>query len=199
MAEERFGPTRRGGPVFRWLGERPAIDLANTVMVVREGQEVDLLSTTGDLARWLDHEHSRLPKVRADQRALEELRELRDAVRPVLIATAVGRAGKRSAVDRINEAAQAAPIARRLERGSGGGLVVTTVPTVRDPLAQLLGALALDAIDLVSGTERNQLHVCHAPSCGMLFVGRRRWCCGACGNRARVASHYRRTRDRALR
>jgi hypothetical protein len=42
---ERFGPTRRGGPVFRWLGEPLAIDLANTVMVVREGQTVDLLMT----------------------------------------------------------------------------------------------------------------------------------------------------------
>ena len=28
---ERFGPTRRGGPVFRWLGEPLAIDFANTV------------------------------------------------------------------------------------------------------------------------------------------------------------------------
>ena len=28
----------------------------------------------------------------------------------------------------------------------------------------------------------------------MLFVGARRWCCAACGNRARAARHYARTR-----
>ena len=28
--------------------------------------------------------------------------------------------------------------------------------------------------------------------CGMFFVGARRWCCAACGNRARAARHYRR-------
>lgn len=199
MADERFGPTHRGGPVFRWLGERPAIDLANTVMVVRDGEEVDLLATTSDLARWLDRERPRLPTVRVDQRTLDALRDLRDAARTVLITAADGRAANRSAVKRINEVARAAPIAWRLEQGPGGALEAKTIPTVKDPLRRLLGTVALDAIDLVSGAKPDQLNVCHAPSCGMLFVGRRRWCCAACGNRARVARHYRRTRASARR
>lgn len=53
---ERFGPTRRGGPVFRWLGEPLAIDLANTVMVVREGKTVDLLGSADELENWLELE-----------------------------------------------------------------------------------------------------------------------------------------------
>jgi predicted RNA-binding Zn ribbon-like protein len=194
MADERFGPTRRGGPVFRWLGERPAIDLANTVMVVRDDEQVDLLATADDLAHWLKRERDRLPHVRAEQGALDELRDLRDAVRRLLTAAADGETATPWAVKRVNEAAEGAPIMRRLERSSDGVFEAMTVPAVNDPLRQLLGALAHDAIDLVGGVERDRLHVCPAPSCGMFFVGRRRWCCAACGNRARVASHYRRTR-----
>lgn len=199
MADERFGPTRRGGPVFRWLGERPAIDLANTVMVVRDGDEVDLLATTADLTQWLDRERLRFPAVGADERTLEELHDLRDAVRSLLIHASGGRAATPSALNRINELARAAPIARELEQGPGNALESRTVQCVEDPLRQLLGTVALDAIDLVSGSERDRLHVCDAPSCGMLFVGRRRWCCSACGNRARVARHHQRSRASARR
>jgi hypothetical protein len=48
---ERLGPTRRGGPVFRCLGEPLAIDLANTIMVVREGEQVHMLADENDLRR----------------------------------------------------------------------------------------------------------------------------------------------------
>jgi predicted RNA-binding Zn ribbon-like protein len=195
MTDERFGPTRRGGPVFRWLGERPAIDLANTVMVVREGEEVDLLATERDLTRWLQAERNRLPGVRPTQRTLEKLRGLRNAVRTLLVAVASGRDPSRSTLKRISAAAEAAPMSRRLEARGTGALVARIIPLTNDPLRQLVGALATDAIDLVTGTERERLQICQAPSCGMLFVGARRWCCRACGNRARVARHYRRTKS----
>jgi GNAT superfamily N-acetyltransferase len=63
-----------------------------------------------------------------------------------------------------------------------------------DPLARLLGALARSAIAVLSEPPRERLQICRAPSCGMFFLGARRWCCAACGNRARAARHYRRTR-----
>jgi predicted RNA-binding Zn ribbon-like protein len=186
---ERFGPTRRGGPVFRWLGEALALDLANTVMVVREGEEVDLLAGRDDLARWLEAEGDRLGECRSAIAHLDEVRALRDAVRALLGAAARGATPPRAALERVNAASAAAPVTpavdarlRRVDRAAGA------------PLDRLLATLARSAIDLVTGPERERLHVCTAPSCGMLFVGARRWCCAACGNRARAARHYRRRR-----
>lgn len=194
---ERFGPTRRGGPVFRWLGEPLAIDLANTVMVVREGQEVDLLRTPGDLRRWLALERERLGGCAFALAHLEEIRALRDAVRGVLSASAEGAAPPPEAVERMNAASAAAPVAPRLLAGSDGELEVDERSVAPDPLARLLGRLARSAMVLLTGDERERLHLCNAPSCGMLFLGSRQWCCAACGNRARAARHYRRTRQRA--
>lgn len=195
MASERFGPTRRGGPVFRWLGERPAIDLANTVMVLADGTEVDLLTRTSDLARWLAPQRDRLPRVTSTTPVLEELRALRDAVRAVLIHAATGGKAPRSAIERVNSATGAAPVIERLVMNETGDLEARSVPVASDLLHAFLGALAMDAIELVTGEERERLHLCRAPSCGMVFLGARRWCCRGCGNRARVARHYQRSRS----
>src|ERR687883_130866 len=87
---ERFGPTRRGGPVFRWLGEPLAIDLANTIMVVSDGQTVDLLAEEDDLSRWLHGERDRLGNCAFARGPLPEVRALRDAIHQLFHAVATG-------------------------------------------------------------------------------------------------------------
>jgi len=194
-AVERFGPTRRGGPVFRWLGESLAIDLANTVMVIDGDDSLDLLSSAEDLRDWLSRERPRLGEGGFAVSHLDEVRELRDAVRELLAAAVEGRAPQPRALERVNAASVAAPVAPQLEVGAEGHLEPGDPLESGAALARLLGALARSAIELLSGPERERLRVCTAPSCGMFFVGARRWCCSACGNRARVARHYRRTRS----
>jgi len=189
---ERFGPTRRGGPVFRWLGEPLAIDLANTVMVVREGEHVDLLTSPADLLRWLKVERERLGDTGFAAAHFEEVRALRDAIRSLLVASARDTTPPPGAIDRVNTASRAAPIAPQLEVGGHTRTRSVEMTGDEDPLAQLLGRLARSAIALAA-EQRESLHVCDAPSCGMLFLGARRWCCAACGNRARAARHYRRS------
>ena len=191
---ERFGPTRRGGPVFRWLGEPLALDLANTVMVVREGDTVDLLATGNDLERWLDRERDRLGDCAFAAGHLDEIRALRDAVRGLLTAAAEGARPAAEELEHVNAASAGALIAPQLEAGSKGHIELVERVSDIDPLARLLGALARSAIALVSGPSRQRLQICQAPSCGMFFLGARRWCCAACGNRARAARHYQRTR-----
>ncbi len=190
---ERFGPTRRGGPVFRWLGEPLAIDLANTVMVVREGETVDLLGAPCDLERWLAAEGDRVEGAAVD---LADFRALRDAARELLTARAQGAAAPRRALDLVNAASAEARTAPRLEPGAGAALQVRLVAAGGDGRARLLGALARATIDLLGSPEAASLRICDAPSCGMFFLGARRWCCAACGNRARAARHYRRQRAR---
>ncbi len=194
---ERFGPTRRGGPLFRWLGEPLAIDLANTVMVVREGQAVDLLASSADLDRWLRAERARLGDCAFAVAHLDAMRALRDAVHGLLGAAAYRTAPPPEAVEQVNAASAAAPIAPQLEAGSDGESRAFDHSREGDPVARLLGTLARSAITLLTGPERESLHVCRAPSCGMFFLGSRRWCCAACGNRARAARHYQRTRAQA--
>ncbi len=83
---------------------------------------------------------------------------------------------------------------------------VEGVPTVRllsaenDPYVRLVAALARAAIDFLSGPQCTQLRSCTAPRCVRYFVkshGRQEWCKPSCGNRARVARHYRRQRTAA--
>ncbi len=189
---ERFGPTLRGGPIFRWLGEPLAIDLANTVMVVREDQAVDLLETSEDLRRWLDAERPRLGDCAFALPHLEEVRALRDSVRGLLLSTARGVAPQADALEAVNAANREAPAAAQIEAAADGELRLVELRTDGEPIVRLLGTLAGATIALLTGPERPRLRVCEAPSCGMLFLGARRWCCAACGNRARAARHYRR-------
>jgi predicted RNA-binding Zn ribbon-like protein len=67
------------------------------------------------------------------------------------------------------------------------------------PLVVLaLARLAAEAVDLLA--RPSALGACEAPGCVLYFVRdrpRRQWCSAACGNRARVARHYRRHRSYA--
>jgi predicted RNA-binding Zn ribbon-like protein len=193
MQSERFGRTRRGGPVFRWLGEPLAIDLANTVMVVREDETVDLLAAPEDLRRWLEAERGRLGECEFGPADLDRIRTLRDAIRELLGAVAEQHQIPIRALDRVNAASAAAPVAPQLN----AELIAAEQTGDEASIDWLLGALARSAIALLAGPEREQLRVCRAPSCGMFFLGARRWCCAACGNRARAARHYRRTKGSA--
>ncbi|MHB1193898.1 MAG: CGNR zinc finger domain-containing protein [Longimicrobiales bacterium] len=65
----------------------------------------------------------------------------------------------------------------------------------------LLAPVAAAAAELLAHGDRSRLRRCSAEGCGRWFYdvsrnGRRRWCSMArCGNRAKVAAHYRRHRQ----
>lgn len=65
------------------------------------------------------------------------------------------------------------------------------------PIRSSLADLGHQAIGLLTGPGAVKPSACHAPGCVLYFVKshpRREWCSEACGNRARAARHYRRTR-----
>lgn len=101
------------------------------------------------------------------------------------------------ALARVNDLARAAPPAPRAVPGRDGALVreLTGPP----PCAALLGALARDAVDLLTDpVARASLRQCAGDNCPIVYVDtsrgrRRRWCSSEiCGNRERVARHRRR-------
>jgi predicted RNA-binding Zn ribbon-like protein len=188
MMESYAGPVR---------DEPLAVELHNT-LYASGGTVVDGLATERSARAWLDALAERLPphgRGRLPTRA--ELIELRDPVRELLHAALDGRTfSQRSvaAINRISAHAPRSPVARWRPAGPP----VADVDVHGASRAEVvLAALAADSIDLITGPRREALRACDAPGCVLLFVKdhpRREWCTDTCGNRARQARHYARTR-----
>jgi predicted RNA-binding Zn ribbon-like protein len=65
-------------------------------------------------------------------------------------------------------------------------------------LQRELNLVALEASEVLAQQAPHELKACGGPGCVLYFVRdhpRREWCSEGCGNRARVARHYRRTKS----
>ncbi|MGW2802640.1 CGNR zinc finger domain-containing protein [Streptomyces sp. NPDC001269] len=192
------------------MGEPLPVELMNTITVDR-GRTHDALDSDADAAAWLCAVAGRVGTetgISADQ--LDEdavrpvagaLRALRDSLRrlaaeatkdPRPPATAPELELQRpQAISALNALAQAWPELvwpadgqpSRAYRGLGAAA---------DLAVQLI---AHQAVELFTGPDRDRLRPCLAPNCALFFVknhARREWCSPTCGNRVRVARHYRR-------
>lgn len=181
------------GPV---RDEPLAIELHNTLHVVA-GAAVDGLADERGLRAWLAAVRDRLPAEArgADPRRLADFRRLRDAVREVLRAASERRPAPPAAVRALNEASVRSPRSVQLVDRRGDPRVAIDHHGA-DATDVALGAISVDAIELVAGDRRGDLGSCGAPGCVLMYLRdhpRRAWCSAACGNRARQARHYRRT------
>jgi predicted RNA-binding Zn ribbon-like protein len=202
MAEER---TRAG---FYFVGERVCLDFVNTE-AVENGVAVDLLGGFDALVAWcvaarvVDAEPAK--RLRADwsgtregERAFARAIQLRTALRGMAERLAAGRPASRALLDAINEV---------LRTRAGHVELVPTKdgyekrfrPDFSDP-AHVLVPIAESAADLLSDGDPHLIRKCQNPRCVLYFYDTtknhaRRWCSmTACGNRAKVAAHYRRAR-----
>lgn len=209
-----------GTAAFPLLGEPLAVDLLNTV-IAAGGARRDLLTTPAALLAWLGAQAGRLPSetlaalsarlgegggaAAGGERAgegdapgglLARVRGLRESLRPLFAAALEGVAPPPDAVTAVNAAAAAAPAAPRLEWAAPGAARAGLSYPGDRPGDALLAAVAASGIALLGGGDRARLRRCDGPGCVLLFVAtnrRRRWCSAAgCGNRVRVARHYRR-------
>jgi predicted RNA-binding Zn ribbon-like protein len=178
-----------------WLTFPPAVDLCNTIVVTPRG-ELDLLTTDQQLNVWIAAEHGRIPSVHAAAGRLHDVRNLRADLRALLYAHAHLRPLPDAPRRRVNTLSAAAPTYPTLDRA--GSIIIKQ--TSDDQYANFAAELARSAIQLL--TNEDALAVCTAPSCGLLYPPdhpRQRWCCRACGNRARVARHAARQRSHSHR
>jgi len=133
----------------------------------------------------------------ADPDDLGAFRALRGALFGVVDAELRGDRPSAGDLETINAAAAAPAHGPRLAIGADGLRRERAAPRA----AEVLGEIARDAIDLLTGPERALLRECAAEDCSGIYVdasrGRtRRWCSTRrCGNRARVAAHRMRRRD----
>jgi predicted RNA-binding Zn ribbon-like protein len=176
-----------------------AIELHNTVYAVG-GTVVDGLADAASAQAWLEGLAPRLPDPGDRSGPLpkrEDLVALRNAVRVALDAAVTGTAQDAAALEVINRASARAarsPIAKwRAEADP----VTATDYHGASRADIVIGALAADAIDLLTSPRRHDLRACGAPGCVLMFLKnhpRREWCSNTCGNRARQARHYQRAR-----
>ncbi|QDY78452.1 CGNR zinc finger domain-containing protein [Streptomyces qinzhouensis] len=164
--------------------------------------ELLLLGGPGELARWdALHEpadlvgwvaRSRLPDGLAPVVSREEVaagRELRDALYRLASARAYGRELPAADLAVVGRAAAHPPPVPRF----GPGATREWVPGASG--AQVLSAVARDAVELFTGPYARRIRECGTSNCLLLFVdtsrpGRRRWCSmERCGNRSKVRAH----------
>jgi predicted RNA-binding Zn ribbon-like protein len=184
------------GPVRE---EPLAIELYNTIYVA-DGVIVDGLAEPTSASAWLAVLGERFPLGGAGGEPIQDqLTDLREVVRDVLGAIIEQRTPSKVGIEALNAASARAPrsSAARWRQDSDPEPIVRFHSDRRADI--VISAFAADAIELVTGPARTELRSCGAPGCVLMFLKhhpRREWCSGACGNRARQARHYRRTRAR---
>jgi predicted RNA-binding Zn ribbon-like protein len=189
------------GPAWL-LGEALPVELMNTLWTDRDGRHDQLATSAGAAAFLSAHQPALpLPVDAVPGRALADLRRLRDALRR-LAALTVGDdrdsdpspvPDAAAAVEIVNRCAATAP------RWSGLAWPAAGAPrreahAAGGPAQAAVAGIAEQAVELFTGPLRERLRACRAPGCLLYFVAshpRREWCSDACGNRVRVARHYR--------
>lgn len=173
-----------------------SIELVSTVHVDASGL-VDSLASSPQLEDWFAANRWRLPPGVIDPASIDlaELRALRETLRSVFRARVATEVPPAALVDELNRAGRLGPVHLEVEWSDEGPSAVEG--STGSAEEQLLGTLARDGIDVVAGLRQNDLRSCEGPGCVLFFVRthpRQSWCSPGCGNRARVARHYWRTR-----
>lgn len=192
------------------LGEPWPVELMNTVWADRHGVH-DTLEDPQEARTWLTDAAAGVggpaPHGGNDTDGAEDtdplpaLRTLRNALRRLAAeTTADPRTAWTSptpdadrAVAELNTLAGAVPSWTALDRVEGR--LVRATRTGGPAALAVVSLLAEQGVDLLAGPQAHDLRACEAPGCVLYFVKahpRREWCSAGCGNRARVARHYRR-------
>jgi predicted RNA-binding Zn ribbon-like protein len=124
---------------------------------------------------------------------------LREAIYRLFAATALNQALPGGDLTRLGAALAAAPAREALVRD--GSVLAWRVKARPGRVEVLLAPVIWSAADLLTRASMRRIRCCGNPQCLWLFIdrsksGTRRWCdMGACGNRAKAARHYSRTKQ----
>jgi predicted RNA-binding Zn ribbon-like protein len=195
---------------FLFVGNHVCLDFINTQLVMNE-RPVDLLATFSDLIAWLAQVHL-LTKEEAkkierqwgrqatETQTLEQARAFRVTLREMVERIAAGRPVPPAAIEAINDMLRYrigySQLIRRSEKFERGFQVEF------QDANQLLGLLAEAASDLLCTCDFSLIKKCQNPTCVLFFCDTtknhaRHWCSmSVCGNRSKVAAHYRRHRSK---
>lgn len=180
---------------FEFIGNNPAVDFTNTEVFLH-GEPRNLLRNDADLVEWAQEAGFNI-RSRLNSGDLPAARELRAALKEVFQARIHGQPARRKALAVINRHL-ANHCTQEVLRTTGDGVGFELAPSVKAlSVSALLASLAHEGARLLASPHAEQLRHCGNPDCILIFVDtsrshRRRWCSmDTCGNRAKVAKHYR--------
>lgn len=179
---------------FPLVGEPLAVDLVNTRVQSPHG-ELDSLSSTVALEAWLGLQATRLsrPERGLTTADLNAVRTVRAHITEAIEHARCGESPPPRALRGVTQAQRAAAAYRELRWD--GARVTAIARWDGDRSTWLAAELATAAVELLASPDILQVRQCARPDCVLLFLPdtpRRRWCSATCGNRVRVARHYRR-------
>ncbi|MET0552022.1 MAG: CGNR zinc finger domain-containing protein [Vicinamibacteria bacterium] len=192
---------------FPFVGERLCLDFVNTE-IVRDGVRVDLIGGFDDLLAWTAAARiaggGQVRELAASwstpdtTRAFQHAQRFRKVLRAMAARLASGRSGvPGTTLDAINEVLRARVGELAVVRTKAG--YDTRFLAHWSGPEQLLVPVAESAASLLTSGNLALVRKCENPACILYFYDTtknhgRRWCSmSACGNRAKVAAHYRRT------
>ena len=185
---------------FYFVGNLLWLDFVNTEAIA-DGKRADLLTGSADFADWCVEarvleaaEADAIPA--ADGELLTEARAFRAVLRQMAGTIANGEGIDEATIAEINRWLARRNLRLTLERTETG-----YAKTARQSWAEwrdLLAPIAESAADLQAAGDLSLLRKCENPQCILYFYDTtknhaRRWCSmSGCGNRRKVAEHYKR-------
>jgi predicted RNA-binding Zn ribbon-like protein len=155
------------------------------------------LTNGARLSEWLVHAELAVSHAPVSDRGLQQARDLREAIYRLVLSRIARRPAAVADVRAINEWARRRAPAPQLSMAES----FTLQPHDEGGVETALGAIARDAVKVVTDASAANLRACEATDCGMPYLdlsqGRtRRWCSmKECGNRAKVAAFRARRRE----
>ena len=194
---------------FLFVGNHPCLDLINTQLIVK-GEPKDLLESVDDLYSWLRQarlltaSQGEFAKVHPHNEEveflLERTRTFRATLRIVAERVAAGKAVPDSAIGIINQFLAQRPGYTELVQTKEG--FKRRFHSLATQPVELLAPLLETASDLLSSGRLRFIKKCANAFCILYFLDTtknhtRNWCSmQLCGNRMKVAAHYRRSRSK---
>jgi predicted RNA-binding Zn ribbon-like protein len=199
---------QRSEPEFLFVGGLLCLDFVNT-QVNTSGGPADLLGEFSDLVAWLRQAGVLTDAQAADaverwgarregKGALDEARALRAVLRTLAERIAAGQSIQQSSLEAINALLRRGGEYTQVVRARGG--FAEEPRREFDRAVDLLVPVAKSAADLLCARDLRLIKKCRNPRCVLYFYDAtknhgRAWCSmNACGNRTKVAAHYRRRR-----
>jgi predicted RNA-binding Zn ribbon-like protein len=193
---------------YLFVGNHPCLDFINTELML-DGQPRDLLATYADVIVWAVQAKLLTPaeadaierqsgKQAKPADLLEQTREFRSVLHNMVERIAAGKAVPQSAVGAINDALRARVGYPQVTRRKGR--FERSYQVEREGGVHMLALLAESAADLLTTCNLSLIKKCQNPVCVLFFYDTtknhtRHWCSmSLCGNRHKVAAHYRRHR-----
>jgi predicted RNA-binding Zn ribbon-like protein len=177
---------------FVYLSGRRCLDFVGT-MKHRHSSREELLTAPKQLSDWAVQAGLLDGALAVTGEDLSAAIQLREAIYRTVAARIEGRRPQSADVELLNERASQPQLTPRLLRTGGIRREGTT--------SQLLSSVAADLLDLLAGTDIENVKRCAHPDCTRLYLDasrgkNRQWCgMGTCGNRAKVQAF--RARQRA--